>query len=274
MNIPGGLVVVSNSHVIEDIRWLPCNGCGGEIGVPADWVDFQVKCPECGTTVKGHGTLLYRSANVVQPIALGAQEPSEPRPEYEQAYEMAVSKKKPLVIFVGVPAHKVKGAIAIGLDDYDGNDAPRIIAGMPGKTGRVLPVDTSDERIHDTLFKQEVQPPDTTIVGPLLKAANFISDEGWQVQPPDTAIVGPLSHARDARIQKAGEIVLFWGIACVALGWTVIVPFVSVILFLDLSDRTGKQKDSIPTQGWIGFALTATFGFVQTITVVRYLVMH
>lgn len=44
----------------ESHRWVKCKGCGGEIGIPANWEDETVECPECREQVRVHGKVLYR----------------------------------------------------------------------------------------------------------------------------------------------------------------------------------------------------------------------
>lgn len=41
-------------------RWVACQDCDGEIGIPADLTEGVVTCPECSATIKLHGTILYR----------------------------------------------------------------------------------------------------------------------------------------------------------------------------------------------------------------------
>src|SRR5262245_41237419 len=44
-----------------DCRWLPCRGCGGEVGVPLDWAEDNVACPECGPRVQIRSEIQYRA---------------------------------------------------------------------------------------------------------------------------------------------------------------------------------------------------------------------
>jgi hypothetical protein len=50
----------------EDYRWIKCKRCKGELGIPSDWPQDTVECPQCGTAVQVwihvHGKVLYRPA--------------------------------------------------------------------------------------------------------------------------------------------------------------------------------------------------------------------
>lgn len=37
---------------MEELRWLACPGCSGEVGFPSDWNEAQVRCPNCGRSVE------------------------------------------------------------------------------------------------------------------------------------------------------------------------------------------------------------------------------
>ena len=56
-----------------DHRWLKCSGCRGDIGIPSDWVQSTVDCPQCGTAAHLPGRVLYRPAADGQPT--GSHEP-------------------------------------------------------------------------------------------------------------------------------------------------------------------------------------------------------
>jgi hypothetical protein len=43
-----------------DYRWIDCQGCNGEIGVPFDRTEGIVNCPSCGAGVEVRGKLLFR----------------------------------------------------------------------------------------------------------------------------------------------------------------------------------------------------------------------
>jgi hypothetical protein len=44
----------------EDHRWFTCRGCQGAVGVPLDWRDNTVECPECNASVQVNCKVLYR----------------------------------------------------------------------------------------------------------------------------------------------------------------------------------------------------------------------
>ena len=133
----------------EDYRWTRCNGCQGEIGIPADWARPTVACPRCGQTVQASGTILYRAT-------LG---PSPP------------------------PIPSVK---------------------------------------HPSL--ELVRKSDTT---------------------------------------------LFWGIASILLGWTILVPLIATCVYMETSDVAKKENVSVPVKATSGFILAIQFGITQGIVVVK-----
>ena len=49
-----------------DYSWFPCPGCGGEVGVPADWIDRFVECPKCGETFSLISQLRYRPGSRIE----------------------------------------------------------------------------------------------------------------------------------------------------------------------------------------------------------------
>jgi hypothetical protein len=48
------------SALREDYRWIRCKGCKGEVGIPSDWSQDTVDCPQCGMAVQVRGGVLYR----------------------------------------------------------------------------------------------------------------------------------------------------------------------------------------------------------------------
>lgn len=46
----------------EDHHWIRCGGCSGEVGIPLDWSENSVECPECGSAIQVTGRVLYRPA--------------------------------------------------------------------------------------------------------------------------------------------------------------------------------------------------------------------
>jgi hypothetical protein len=51
---------VAKAEFIEDVRWIKCRGCKGEVGIPSDWSEQLVECPQCGLQLRVHGKVLYR----------------------------------------------------------------------------------------------------------------------------------------------------------------------------------------------------------------------
>jgi hypothetical protein len=79
-------------------------------------------------------------------VTVGRACADEPDPVYKEAYDLAVSKSKPLIVFVAVDIREVKGCVSVALDDFYGA-TPRVIVGVPGKIGAVLPVTATDAEI-------------------------------------------------------------------------------------------------------------------------------
>jgi hypothetical protein len=61
----------------EDYRWIDCQGCDGEVGVPPDWNEHILNCPSCGASVQVKRTLLYRQ----KATQASSGEPSSPSVE-------------------------------------------------------------------------------------------------------------------------------------------------------------------------------------------------
>jgi DNA-directed RNA polymerase subunit RPC12/RpoP len=53
-------VPIAHTSSSDEYRWIKCRGCGGKVGVPLDWKENSVECPECGATVLVNDRVLYR----------------------------------------------------------------------------------------------------------------------------------------------------------------------------------------------------------------------
>lgn len=47
----------------EDYQWIKCKGCGGEVGIPQEWSENRVECPQCEVAIQVKGRVLYRPCN-------------------------------------------------------------------------------------------------------------------------------------------------------------------------------------------------------------------
>jgi hypothetical protein len=72
--ITNGAPSVPNDRC-EAFRWIRCEGCRGEVGIPSDWNESTVDCPECGMAVQVLGRVLYRT---VQPVAHSVPQQAPP----------------------------------------------------------------------------------------------------------------------------------------------------------------------------------------------------
>lgn len=71
----------------SEVRWIPCPGCAGEIGVPPHWLAHTVACPKCGAIVSISEVerVLWRPPKPAPKKAsedspLKVAEPAQPRP--------------------------------------------------------------------------------------------------------------------------------------------------------------------------------------------------
>ncbi len=60
----------------NEVRWIRCSGCEGEIGVPPDWVASTAVCPKCGTESIAKPLLQWRP--VGPELCLGSEPAAEP----------------------------------------------------------------------------------------------------------------------------------------------------------------------------------------------------
>lgn len=67
--------IPSRRTASEEYLWIKCRGCGGEVGVPSDWDEPGVQCPDCELTVQVHGRVLYRPPASGRPTTLSARQP-------------------------------------------------------------------------------------------------------------------------------------------------------------------------------------------------------
>lgn len=68
---------------------------------------------------------------------------------YADAYHRAEKNKQWLIIYVYTTPRNLPGTVSVQLDDFNGNDTPRIICAQPGTLqGVQLKVDASDAQIR------------------------------------------------------------------------------------------------------------------------------
>lgn len=85
-------VVVSRpaGTVEDELRWLPCSGCSGEVGVPPDWGEAAVRCPKCGASVEVRqpqaGVVWRPGAGASQTSSNSADPPAAEAVESSEAY--------------------------------------------------------------------------------------------------------------------------------------------------------------------------------------------
>lgn len=142
----------------ESHRWVKCRGCGGEIGIPTDWKDDTVECPECREQVRVNGKVLYRPA-------------------------------------------------------------------------------------------EETQAPQTPLV---------------QVIAPS------IKKTPSLKLEKAADSALTWGIVCIVLGWTIIIPLLSLYQYCEVSSKADKEQLRVPTKARVGLILTLLFGICQGFAVIAH----
>src|SRR6185369_8777590 len=72
--------------------------------------------------------------------------------EYRKAWELHMKTGKPLVLFIGIPARPVEGAISVRVKENAGNTTPRIVV-VPGpeKLGYGVPVSATDVDIRNEI---------------------------------------------------------------------------------------------------------------------------
>lgn len=139
----------------SDVKWLRCQGCKGEIGIPFAMREKLVKCPGCGLPVNLSETILFR------PAAPAVPSPSAP----------------------SAPAHQLNA----------------------------------------------------------------------QHQPARPSI----------ELLRSADKVFNWGIACIVLGWTILVPFIAYCSYYNISQDARKENALVPGKATIGLVLSLLFGVAQ-----------
>jgi hypothetical protein len=83
--------------------------------------------------------------------------------------------------------------------------------------------------------------------------------------PRKRRVAGP----KGPSVELIGEAdhVLIWGIVCVLLGWTVIVPLITLDRYSSASKLAKEEGVPTPTKATIGLIIALLFGIAQVLTV-------
>jgi hypothetical protein len=60
------------------------------------------------------------------------------------------------------------------------------------------------------------------------------------------------------------------GLSCIVLGWTMIVPFITLVIYLECSEEAGKEKIVTPGKAKFGLVLAVLFGVVQGFMIISF----
>ena len=97
---------------------------------------------------------------------------------------------------------------------------------------------------------------------------------GILFRPPARPSVTPAGYESSLKLRKAADTCLGWGLASIALGWTVFIPLVSLFVFLNTCDIAKAEKTPVPTKAWWGLGLTLIFGAIEIINMIAYMNRH
>ncbi|SRR6266478_1557563 len=98
-----------------------------------------------------------------------------------------------------------------------------------------------------------------------------------QVQAPASTPSSPLqptsSPQRTGSIElgRSADKTMIWGIVCILLGWTIIVPILCLVVYSYTADQARKEQVLIPTRANVGLILALLFGIGQGIALLPYL---
>lgn len=98
-----------------------------------------------------------------------------------------------------------------------------------------------------------------------------------QIQSPASTFSPPLHPTspsqRNGSIElgRLADKTMIWGIVCILLGWTMIVPVICLVVYSWTADQARKEQVLIPTRANIGLILALLFGIGQGIAVLPYL---
>jgi hypothetical protein len=91
-------------------------------------------------------------------------------------------------------------------------------------------------------------------------------------QPPKRAVAANEIQATVPSldlVRKADRIMLL-GLSCIVLGWTMIVPFITLVIYLECSEEAGKEKIVTPGKAKFGLVLAVLFGVVQGFMIISF----
>jgi DNA-directed RNA polymerase subunit RPC12/RpoP len=60
-------IVASVPEANRSYRWILCKGCDGEVGIPSDYIENSLECPNCQAKVIVAGMVLFRPPAKTKP---------------------------------------------------------------------------------------------------------------------------------------------------------------------------------------------------------------
>lgn len=134
-----------------------------------------------------------------------------PRPKvtsYPEGYAKATADIQPLVVFVGIPMHAVRGAVVAQADTFAGVDAPAVVVGYPvadrlmiSTTLRGIPETGDVQRASDAAGKKIDAPPAKDMPAPKPLDWSVLRNDDSEAGEGDAVLCG----FRDRRAARKGS---------------------------------------------------------------------
>jgi hypothetical protein len=72
-------------------------------------------------------------------------------------------------------------------------------------------------------------------------------------------------------LANKSQTTMLWGIASIVLGWTIVVPVLTLCLYCDTSTIAEKERLQVPGKATFGLVLALLFGVVQGFAAIAHL---